>query len=282
MSGPDAVPDEMPEFSLSGRGGLELDEQLLDTILSGQQLSPEAPGQAIKVAEMLSSLAKPVYSGHLAGEEAARSAFARAVSPALAPRGRRGRHASPAVRRLRGSSPRPARPAPARPAPARRPGRVSIRLASALAATTAVLSGTVAAYAGALPAPVQDLAHYTIGAPSANQPRGGGQHHGGHPKPGLPPGTSPSPTGSTTTGPAQATGKPSSSTNPAGKARGKGSANGNGASHGKGNGSGNGASHGNGSSHGKATELPGTGPPPGKAKGHAPTSRRHDATAERG
>lgn len=168
MSAPDAVPDEMPEFSLSGRDGPELDEQLLDAILTRQQLSPEAPGQAIVVAEMLSSLADPVYSGHLAGEEAARSAFARAVSPAL---GRRGRHAA---RR------------PARPAPARRTRRVSVRLAAACAVAAAGLSGTVAAYAGALPAPVQDLAHFTIGAPSPPPP---GPHDRPRPGPGQPGGT---------------------------------------------------------------------------------------------
>jgi hypothetical protein len=41
-----------------------------------------------------------------------------------------------------------------------------MRLAAGLAAATVCLSGTVAAYAGALPAPVQNLAHFAIGAPS--------------------------------------------------------------------------------------------------------------------
>jgi len=155
MTARDAVPDEMPEFSLSGRAGLELDDQLLDAILSGQ-LSPEAPGQATVVAEMLASLADPVYSGHLAGEEAARSAFARAVSPAP---GRHARHARPEPAAAPGRSPL-----------SWRPGRLTMRLAAGLAAATVGLSGTVAAYAGALPAPVQNLAHFAIGAPPPPPP----------------------------------------------------------------------------------------------------------------
>lgn len=150
MSPSNAHPDEMPEFSLSGRAGLELDEQLLDAILTGRNISPEAPGQATVVAEMLASLAVPAVSGHLAGEEAARSAFARAVSPA------------------------PARRASAWPG---RPARLSVRLAAAAAAVVTGLSGTVAAYAGALPGPVQNLAHVTIGAPSPRPARPGHRHH---------------------------------------------------------------------------------------------------------
>jgi hypothetical protein len=36
MSGPGALPDEMPGFLFSGRVGLELDEHLLDTVVVGR------------------------------------------------------------------------------------------------------------------------------------------------------------------------------------------------------------------------------------------------------
>jgi len=227
MTARDAVPDEMPEFSLSGRAGLELDDQLLDAILSGQ-LSPEVPAQAMVVAEMLASLADPVYSGHLAGEEAARSAFARAVSPVPG--------------RLAGPEPAAG---PARPAPSWRPGRLTMRLAAGLAAVTVGLSGTVAAYAGALPAPVQNLAHFAIGAPPP--PPRSGRHHSGHPA----------------TTPARSSAPASTATSPAvtgsGKAKGKGQ----GEHKGKAKGKSKGKAKGKAKGHSKL--------PPGQAKknGHA-------------
>ena len=229
MTARGAVPDEMPEFSLSGRAGLELDDQLLDAILSGQ-LSPEAPGQATVVAEMLASLADPVYSGHLAGEEAARSAFARAVSPAP------GRHGAPepAAR-------------PARTAPSWRPGKITMRLAAGLAAVTVGLSGTVAAYAGALPAPVQNLAHFAIGAPPP--PPASRQNPG---RPATSPARSSAPA-STTTSPA-VTGQGKAK----GKARGKSQGQGQGQHKGQHKGQSEGKAKGK--SKGKAN---------GKAKGHS-------------
>jgi hypothetical protein len=154
MRPPGASSGEMAEFSLSGRAGPELDEQLLDAMLAGLHQPPDAPRQAAVVAEMLASLASPVYSGHLAGEEAARSAFVRAVSPVPAEPPRR---ASSWLR-----------------------GRLSVRLAAAVVAAAAGLSGTVAAYAGALPGPVQDLAHYAIGAPAARVAVADGRRRAGH------------------------------------------------------------------------------------------------------
>jgi hypothetical protein len=227
MTARDAVPDEMPEFSLSGRAGLELDDQLLDAILSGQ-LSPECPGQATVVAEMLASLADPVYSGHLAGEEAARSAFARVVSPAP------GRHARP----------EPAA-APARSPLSWRPGRLTMRLAAGLAAVTVGLSGTVAAYAGALPAPVQNLAHFAIDAPPPPPPAG--RHRPG--RPATAPARSSAPASTATSPPA--TGQ--------GKARGKGK---------QGQGQGQGQHKAKGKANGKAKGKA-KGKARGKAKGHS-------------
>jgi hypothetical protein len=161
MSAPGASPSEMPGFPFSGRVGPELDEHLLDTILTGQQLPPDAPEQAHVVAEMLASLISPAGSGELGGEEAARSAFARAASPV---------GVSPAARR------------PTRRKPSWLPLPLSARLAAVLVAAAAGLGGTVAAYAGVLPGPIQNLAHHAIGAPAARpaSARAPGRPHGAY------------------------------------------------------------------------------------------------------
>jgi hypothetical protein len=150
MSGPDASWDEMPGFPFPHRPVTELDESLLDALLTGTSLPPGAPEQARAVADMLASLAEPAGPGLLAGEAAARSAFARAPSPA---------GISPADRR------------PARHRPRQRGFRLGTRLAAALTAVTIGLGGAAAAaYAGVLPGPVQELAHEAIGAPAAHRP----------------------------------------------------------------------------------------------------------------
>jgi len=143
MSGPGATPDEMPGFPFPDRLAPELGEPLLDTVLNGQPLPPDAPEQLHAVADMLASLVGPAAPGELAGEAAARRAFARAVSPAA------GR--SPARSRLSGLS-----------------SRITARVAAALIAAAAGLGGVAGAYAGVLPGPVQDFAHHTMGAPAAH------------------------------------------------------------------------------------------------------------------
>src|SRR6266700_8034432 len=148
MSGPGASSSEMPGFSRSCSVGPELDEHLLDAILAGQHLVPDAPGQAHVVAEMLASLVGPAGLGELGGEEAARSAFARAASIS---------GISPAARR------------PARRKPSRRAAPIKGRLAGALVAAAVGLGGTAAAYAGVLPSPIQDFAHHVIGAPASHR-----------------------------------------------------------------------------------------------------------------
>jgi len=150
MTGPGASPGEMPKTPVPGRAEPELDEQLLDAILAGQQLPDGAPEQAHVVAEMLASLAGPADPGDLAAEPALRAAFARAAPPT--------------------ASPGPASPAgPAQPGRRRSwlPIRLSARLGAALAAVLVMLGGTVAAYAGVLPGPIQNLAHRAIDAPPA-------------------------------------------------------------------------------------------------------------------
>jgi hypothetical protein len=150
MSGPGASSGEMHGFPFPRRAGSELDEPLLDALLHGQPLPPDVPEQARVVAEILASLAGPAVPGELTGEAAARTAYARAV-------------ASPAARRS------------ARRRPSRLPARVRARLAAGVAAAVVGLGGTAAAYAGALPGPIQDLAHHMIGAPPAGHAPGGRQ-----------------------------------------------------------------------------------------------------------
>ncbi|MGH3399779.1 MAG: hypothetical protein ACRDPO_34360 [Streptosporangiaceae bacterium] len=172
MSGPSASSGEMPRFSLprgpasdlddsdlddsdlddsdlddSDLDDSDLDDSVLDMLLTGQPLPPDAPRQARMTADALTSLGDPQRPGALAGEAAARSAFARtAAAPATY---------SPATR-LSGRRARP-----------RRFVRVRPRLAAVLAALAISLGGTVAAaYAGVLPAPIQDFAHLTVGAPA--------------------------------------------------------------------------------------------------------------------
>jgi hypothetical protein len=152
MSGPGASCGEMPELPFPGG---EPDEPLLDMLLTGQPLPPDAPDLLHEVAGVLATLAGPASPGELAGEAAARSAFARVaasparVSPAARPRARR----------------RPAWPFTP----------VKARLAAALAAVAVGLGGGAAAYAGALPSPIQDLAHHLIGAPAPRHAPGGRQ-----------------------------------------------------------------------------------------------------------
>ena len=68
----------------------------------------------------------------------------------------------------------------------------TVRLGGALIVAAVGLGGVAAAYAGALPGPIQDLAHHLIGAPPAHSasplvPRPGpgtsrpGTRHGSHP-----------------------------------------------------------------------------------------------------
>jgi hypothetical protein len=137
----------MPRGPASELDDSDLSDSVLDMLLTGQPLPADAPRQARMTADALASLGDPQRPGALAGEAAARSAFARtAAAPAT--------H-SPATR-LTG-----------RRAQSRRFLRVRPRLAAVLAAVAISLGGTAAAaYAGVLPAPIQDFAHLTVGAPA--------------------------------------------------------------------------------------------------------------------
>jgi hypothetical protein len=135
----------MPGIPLPSWLGPEPDEPLLDMVLAGQPPPGDAPQGIVTVADGLANLAAPAGPGELPGEAAALTAFKRSVSPG-------------SVSVFPGTVGTRRRGVPAA-------GRV--RLAALLAAVGVVLGGTAAAYAGALPAPVQDLAHHVLGAPRA-------------------------------------------------------------------------------------------------------------------
>jgi hypothetical protein len=135
--------DEMPGF-FPGRPGGEHDEPLLDMLLERSPIPPGAPPEMHDLARLLAAAAGPAESGDLAGEDAARAAFRRLRSPAGVS------HAAPRSARHRLTA---------------RPARGRLPLAAALAVVAAGLGSATAAYAGALPSPIQHIAHEYIGAP---------------------------------------------------------------------------------------------------------------------
>ncbi len=153
MSGRDALHGEMPGFAFPGRPGGEYDEPLLDMIFERRPIPPGAPPEMHDLAQMLAALVGPAEPGELAGEAAALRAFRRVAFPARA---------------------RPAALRPLRRWRSRRPARGRVRLAAALIAAVVGLGGTATAYAGVLPAPIQEMAHITLGAPAPH-------HHSLHP-----------------------------------------------------------------------------------------------------
>jgi hypothetical protein len=159
MDGSDASSGEMPGFCHPSRPRRELGEPLLDALLEGRSLPPDAPVELRVVAEMLADLAGPAEPGELAGEAAARLGLARAPSPA-------------------GISPAAHRSARRRRSWISVPG--TVRLGGALIAAAVGLGGAAAAYAGALPSPLQNLAHHLIDAPPAHRARPP------RPRPGVP------------------------------------------------------------------------------------------------
>jgi hypothetical protein len=209
----DASSSEMPGFLPPSRPRRELGEPLLDAILEGRSLPPDAPEELCAVAEMLADLAGPAEPGELAGEAAARLGLARAGSPA-------------------GISPVAHRSARRRRSWISVPG--GARLGAALIAAAVGLGGAAAAYAGALPGPIQNIAHHMFGAPPSHD----ADLHGPSPGPDRSgPGARPAP-------------RPGKAAKGHGKAK----------AHGK--------SKAKGKAKGHAKAKPAKSPP-GKAKGHA-------------
>jgi len=164
MTGPDASSGEMGRVSMPGQAGRDHDEVLLDMILDRRPLPADAPPGMHALAGGLTGLAATPAGGELPGQAAAMAAFARAGSPA-------------STLTLAGE-----------PSRRRRGGRLAAgraRLAAAVAVTAVALSGTAAAaYAGVLPAAVQNFAHHVIDAPAGRdtgQHGGGARHQSGHP-----------------------------------------------------------------------------------------------------
>jgi hypothetical protein len=176
MTGPDAPQNEMAELRFRSGPGVEPEEPLLDRILDGYPLPPDAPPVLHTLAAGLSDLAGPAGPGALIGEKAALAAFRQvaghgATSPARAPLV--ARRAAPQRRLDR----------------RRRPLLAAVRVRLAALSTVAAIAvgGTAAAYAGVLPAALQNFAHSLIGAPS----RGNGPNSQlpGHPQPTVSPGS---------------------------------------------------------------------------------------------
>jgi hypothetical protein len=141
----------MPGFPFPGRPGGEHDEPLLDMIIARRVLPPDAPREMHDLARMLAALAGPAEPGELAAEPAVRAAFSRATSPV---------GISSAVRRpVRHRRTRPSRRS-------RGLARSRARLATVLVLAAAGLGSVLAAYAGVLPSPIQQLAHGTLAAPA--------------------------------------------------------------------------------------------------------------------
>jgi len=195
MSPPDASPSEMPGIPFPGRPGGEHDEPLLDMLFGARVLPPDAPPELHDLARMLAALAGPADPSELAGEAAAVAEFSHLAPPAglsLGPVS-----LGPARHRL---SRRPAHHRLSRQRPTGRPAsRRRVRRTTAVKALlgAVVMVGAVAAaYTGALPGPIQKVAHITINAPA---PQPGTRHpavkpgHHGHARPTPTPHSQPSP-----------------------------------------------------------------------------------------
>jgi hypothetical protein len=152
MSG-GGVPDaDMPNIPGSQRDEVpELPDRALDALLAGDPLTDEGAAGLQPATPLLAALTAAPEGSELAGHARALAEFRRRDGMPAHPRSRRRR--SRLLTTL-----------------------LSAKAAAAAAAAAAALGGVAtAAYAGALPAPAQQLAHNTIGAPSpkpSNSPAG--------------------------------------------------------------------------------------------------------------
>jgi hypothetical protein len=141
---------DMPIFPWPGRGGVPpVGDPVFDALLTGNLLPDEAPAGLRPVAEAIAALNEAPASSEMAAEASALAVYSRTVR----------RPAEPIRPRRTGR-------------PSRTPRlRARLAAAAAVAAAGAVTLGgaAAAAYAGALPASVQKLAHDFIGAPAVHQ-----------------------------------------------------------------------------------------------------------------
>ncbi len=141
MNDNDVPNDDMPNFLRPApRDGLPFSDAALAALLAGTEPPEPTPGLE-HVADLLAALRSAPASDELAGEAGILAEFRRGTGgPALSPGSRR---------------------------PRRFTSRLGARAAVAAAVAALGLGGlATAAYAGMLPAPVQRLAHDTIGAPA--------------------------------------------------------------------------------------------------------------------
>jgi hypothetical protein len=173
MTGPDASSGEMGRVSMPGRAGRDHDD-VLDMILDRRPLPADAPAGMHVLADTLAGLAVAPDGGELPGQAAAMAAFARSA----------GSPAATLTLPLPGEPQRRQR---------RRLAAGRARLAASAAVIVVGLCGTAAAaYAGVLPAAVQNFAHHVIGAPAAHQ---ADHRHGAPGQAGNPGAGQPSPSG---------------------------------------------------------------------------------------
>jgi hypothetical protein len=145
MTGHGASDDDMPIFTWSARGDVPpIGDPAFDALLAGNLLAEDTAEGLRPVAEAIAALNGAPATSELAAEANALAVF----------RGADGMSAEPVRSRRR-----------------RRPlltSLISAKLAAIAAASAVTLgSAAAAAYVGALPAPVQRLAHDAIGAPAA-------------------------------------------------------------------------------------------------------------------
>ena len=120
-----------------------------EELLNGRGAGSGAPAGQQALARVLAVAGGPASDCELAGQAAVMAAFAAATGPAAQPR--QPRQPGPAARHRRSLR-----------------SHLTTRLVVAAAACVTALGGA-AAYASALPAPLQDLAHATFGAPAPRQ-----------------------------------------------------------------------------------------------------------------
>jgi hypothetical protein len=152
----------MPSFPWPARrDGSALEDTALTALLESGELPDGAAARLRPVADMLAALRAEAASDELTGLAAAQAEFRRRIAQPARPR-------QPRLRQ------------PRRRRPVRLASVLGARAATAAAVVVIGLGGAgAAAYAGALPASLQQLAHAAIGAPAPRQ-AGSGALPGSH------------------------------------------------------------------------------------------------------
>jgi hypothetical protein len=229
-------------------GRLSPEEAMAERMLAGQSAGPGAPPGHQALEQVLAAAAGPATQRELSGEVAAVAAFLLATRP----NGSRARHGRPTRRPM-----------------ARRPAYKLPAVTAALVMIMVLAIGGTAA-AGALPGPLQRLAHTTFGAPAPVEP---GQPPVGNPQDGQgtsSPATTASrpaatPGGTESNSPASGAGNAQGQQEPKPASTATSSTTQTGDGQGDGNNQGNGNNQGGGTGHSKGPSLgirPTPSPPP--------------------